>query len=71
MIHSRQHYALALAFLRYAAAANLTLEEKHRFKKRAACFAELSRRAMALEAEEREPEEAPLRPIPLWAISSG
>jgi hypothetical protein len=37
---------------------------------RAARFAELSRRAAVLEAEEGKPEEAPLRPIPQWATQA-
>ena len=47
----------------------LTLEEKRQLQRRAARFAELSRRAAVLEAEEGKPEEAVLRPVPLWATN--
>jgi hypothetical protein len=70
VLSSKKHYAIALAYLRDAAEANLTLEEKRQLQRRAARFAELSRRAALLEAEEGKPEEAPLRPIPLWATNA-
>lgn len=63
ILSSRTHYAIALTFLQDAAEANLTLEEKRLLQRRAARFAELSRRAAVLEAEEGKPEEAPMRPI--------
>ena len=65
---SKMHYAIALTFLQDAAEANLTLEEKRQLQRRAARFAELSRRAAVLEAEEGNTVEAPLKPLPLWAI---
>jgi hypothetical protein len=70
ILSSRTHYAIALTFLQDAAEANLTLEEKRLLQRRAARFAELSRRAAVLEAEEGKREEAPLRPIPLWATQA-
>ena len=69
ILSSRMHYAIALTFLQDAAEANLTLEEKRLLQRRAARFAELSRRAAVLEAEEGKPEAAVLRPIPLWATN--
>ena len=69
ILSSKEHYAIALTFLQDAAEANLTLEEKRQLQRRAARFAELSRRAAVLEAEEGKPEEAPLRPFPLWMFS--
>ena len=50
ILSSRMHYAIALTFLQDAAEANLTLEEKRLLQRRAARFAELSRRAAVLEA---------------------
>ena len=64
----RMHYAIALTILQDAAEANLTLEEKRQLQKRAARFAELSRRAAVLEAEAGNTVEASLKPLPLWAI---
>ena len=66
ILSSKEHYAIA--FLQDAAEANLTLEEKRQLQRRAARFAELSRRAAVLEAEEGK-REAPLRPFPLWMFS--
>jgi hypothetical protein len=68
ILSSKEHYAIALTFLQDAAEANLTLEEKRQLQRRAARFAELSRRAAVLEAEEGK-REAPLRPFPLWMFS--
>ena len=68
-LRSKMHNAIALSYLRDAAEANLTLEEKRMFQSRAARFAELSRRAAVLEAEEGRPK-ASLRPLPLWATKS-
>jgi hypothetical protein len=68
ILSSRMHYAIALTLLQDAAEANLTLEEKRLLQRRAARFAELSRRAAVLEAEEGNTLEAPLKPLPLWAI---
>jgi len=69
ILSSKQHHAIALGYLRDAAEANLTLEEKRQLQRRAARFAELSRRAAVLEAEEGKSEEAPPKPIPLWATN--
>ena len=68
-LSSNMHHAIALSYLRDAAEANLTLEEKRILQRRAARFAELSRRAAVLESEEGR-VAAPLRPLPLWATKS-
>ena len=68
-LSSKMHHAIALSYLREAAKASLTLEEKRILQRRAARFAELSRRAAVLETEEGRPK-APLRPLPLWATKS-
>jgi hypothetical protein len=68
LLSSKLHYAIALAYLRDAAKANLTLKEKR--QRRAARFAELSRRAAMLEAEEGKLAEVSLRALPLWAITT-
>ena len=57
-------------YLRDAANANLTLEEKRQLQRRAARFAELSRRVAVPEAEEGKLAEASLRALPLWPITS-
>ena len=67
ILSSKMHYEIALTYLRDAAEASLMLEEKHLLQRRAARFAELSRRAAVLEADEGKREGAPLKPIPLWA----
>ena len=70
ILSSKLHYAIALTYLRDAAKVNLTLEEKRQLQRRAARFAELSRRAAVLEAEEGKLSEASLRALPLWAITT-
>ena len=68
ILSSKKHHAIALAYLRHAAEANLTLEEKRQIQSRAARFAELSRRAAVLEAEEGK--KASAKALPLWTTTT-
>ena len=64
MLSSKLHYAIALAYLRDAAKANLTLKEKRQLQRRAARFAELSREQPCLRPRKASSQKPRCRHCP-------